>query len=54
MVAPEYSEARRSMAKKIGLGRKPKDVTAAPAPAEAEQPAPKRGRRKATASEKAD
>lgn len=41
MVAPDYSEARRSMAKKIGLGRKPKaaastDVAGAEAaPAEA-------------------
>ena len=54
MVALEYSEARRSMAKKIGLGRKPKVAPTAPAPAEAEQPAPKRGRRKTTASEKVD
>ncbi|MGW8138482.1 MucR family transcriptional regulator (plasmid) [Sphingomonas zeae] len=28
MVAPDYSEARRSMAKKIGLGRKPKSAAA--------------------------
>lgn len=28
MVAPGYSEARRAMAKKIGLGRKPKAATA--------------------------
>jgi predicted transcriptional regulator len=33
MVAPDYSEARRSMAKKIGLGRKVgKTVAAKPAP----------------------
>ncbi len=41
MVAPTYSEARRTMAKSIGLGRKPK---AAAAPAE---PAPVARRRKA-------
>ncbi|MBB5716906.1 MucR family transcriptional regulator [Sphingomonas aerophila] len=53
MVAENYSEARRDMAKKIGLGRKPR-VAAEPAPAEATPPeaaapaaAPKRGRRKA-------
>ena len=40
MVAPNYSEARRAMARHIGLGRKPK-TTAAPAPAKS------RGRRKA-------
>lgn len=34
MVAPAYSEARRAMAKRIGLGRKPKA-------AEAESPSPK-------------
>jgi len=50
MVAPEYSEARRSMAKKIGLGRKPKSAPAEPAAVPA-QPAPKRGRRKAAVAE---
>lgn len=41
MVAPSYSEARRTMAKSIGLGRKGKGATAeAPAPA-------KRGRKSA-------
>jgi predicted transcriptional regulator len=46
MVAPDYSEARRTMAKKIGLGRKPgetvKAKAAAPAkaaPAQAAAPA---------------
>jgi hypothetical protein len=46
MVAPDYSEARRTMAKKIGLGRKPgetvKAKAAAPAktaPAKAAAPA---------------
>lgn len=38
MVAPAYSEARRAMAKQIGLGRKPK--VAAPAPAEPAPAAP--------------
>ena len=33
MVAPTYAEARRAMAKKIGLGRKPKAATAEPTPA---------------------
>jgi predicted transcriptional regulator len=40
MVAPSYAAARSSLAKKMGLGRKPKEA-AAPAPA------PKRGRKKA-------
>jgi predicted transcriptional regulator len=50
MVAPTYSENRREMAKKIGLGRKPKqDGAAESAPA-----TPKRGRgRKAEAAEQA-
>lgn len=38
MVAPTYAEARRAMAKKIGLGRKPKAATAEPTPT----PAPRR------------
>jgi predicted transcriptional regulator len=50
MVAPTYSENRREMAKKIGLGRKPKQDGAgesSPAPA-------KRGReRKGAAAEQA-
>jgi len=41
MVAPAYSEARRDMAKRIGLGRKPGE-TRAPAAA---KPAAKRGRK---------
>ncbi|UAK24756.1 MucR family transcriptional regulator [Sphingomonas nostoxanthinifaciens] len=47
MVAPNYAEKRRSLAKAIGLGRKP-----APAPAPEPTPAPKarRGRRKAVAA----
>ena len=55
MVAENYSESRRAMAKQIGLGRKstrgqaaPAEETPAPAPAPA--PAPTRGRRKAAAS----
>ena len=44
MVAENYSAHRREMAKKIGLGRKPRDKTEAPAPT----PAPtKRGRKPA-------
>lgn len=42
MVAENYSESRRAMAKQIGLGRKPKG-DAAPA---AEKPASGRGRKK--------
>lgn len=53
MVAENYSAARRDMAKKIGLGRKP-GGKAAQAPAEtadeAPTPAPTRGRRKAAAA----
>ena len=47
MVAENYSQARRDMAKKIGLGRKPRQATgeqAAPTPA-SEAPAPKRRRK---------
>lgn len=47
MVAENYGEMRRQMAKKIGLGRKPKD-TSSPAPAKS-APARKPGRPKATA-----
>lgn len=59
MVAPAYSELRKTLAKKLGLGRKPKAesaapepaaeavVVAAPAEAPAEAPAPKRGRKSA-------
>ena len=48
MVAPSYSEARRAMAKVIGLGRKPK------APEPAPEPEPKkRGRKSATAAKAA-
>lgn len=52
MVAPEYSEARRSMAKKIGLGRKPAAASGdAEAPAEpAEAPATKGRRRLSVAT----
>ena len=47
MVAPNYAEQRRSLAKSIGLGRKPK-VAPAPAAVEAPAPAPKtRGRKPA-------
>jgi predicted transcriptional regulator len=48
MVAENYSQARRDMAKKIGLGRKPARVEDAAAD-EAPAPAP-RGRRKAAAA----
>ena len=48
MVAETYSEARRTMAKKIGLGRKPGQKVAEAA---AEAPAPKPRRAKAKAAE---
>ncbi|MBB4087508.1 MucR family transcriptional regulator [Sphingomonas carotinifaciens] len=51
MVAPAYSEARRDMAKKIGLGRKPK-AAAAVEPAAA--PAPTRKPRRAKGAAPAD
>jgi predicted transcriptional regulator len=38
MVAPNYADRRRELAKAIGLGRKPKAVAPPPAPA-------KRGRK---------
>ncbi|KQN91053.1 transcriptional regulator [Sphingomonas sp. Leaf231] len=51
MVAESYSEARRDMAKKIGLGRKPGERRTESAPAAAEPAQAPRGRRKAAASE---
>lgn len=48
MVAPAYSEARRAMAKKIGLGRKPKAVEPTLAPAATPAPAPRRKLKVAT------
>ncbi len=52
MVSENYSAARRDMAKRIGLGRKPRTATAAPAATEeTAAAAPKRGRRKAAATE---
>jgi predicted transcriptional regulator len=47
MVAESYSEARRDMAKKIGLGRKPRVAEAEAAPAA--EAAPRRGRKQADA-----
>lgn len=46
MVAPAYSEQRKSLAVKIGLGRKPKAVEAAPAPEAEPAPAPAKPGRK--------
>jgi predicted transcriptional regulator len=43
MVAPDYSEVRRAMAKKIGLGRKPGDTVKARAAAPAKATAKPRG-----------
>ena len=45
MVAPNYAKKRQELAVKIGLGRKPRAVEAAPAPA----PKAKRARAKAAA-----
>ena len=45
MVAPNYSKKRQELAKKIGLGRKPRVVEPEPAPA----PKPKRPRAKIAA-----
>lgn len=50
MVAENYSESRRAMAKKIGLGRKPGAKQADPAPA----PAPARRGRKPAAETSAN
>ncbi|HUD92165.1 MULTISPECIES: MucR family transcriptional regulator [Sphingobium] len=46
MVAPNYAEQRRSLAKKIGLGRKPRAVETAPAPEAQKAPATRRTRKK--------
>jgi predicted transcriptional regulator len=51
MVAESYSEARRDMAKKIGLGRKPGARRTDAAPAAAEPATGGRGRRKAVPAE---
>ena len=45
MVAPAYSELRKTLAKKLGLGRKPKAVEAAPVEVAAPAAAPKRARK---------
>ena len=51
MVAENYSESRRAMAKQIGLGRKPGQKKAEAAPEAAEKPASGRGRKKAQPAE---
>ena len=50
MVAPAYAEQRRSLAHKIGLGRKRTTAAAAPALVERKAPA-RRGRKPKTAAE---
>ena len=50
MVAPTYSEARRTMAKSIGLGRKPGQTNAAKADAKP-TPAPRKRKTEETAAE---
>ncbi|MBO9579604.1 MAG: MucR family transcriptional regulator [Sphingobium sp.] len=47
MVAPNYTEQRKALAKKIGLGRKPKESAPVPVAEPAPVSAPKRGRPKA-------
>lgn len=54
MVAENYSAARRDMAKKIGLGRKPGGRAAETSESEETAAAPARGRRKATAAASTD
>ena len=60
MVAENYSESRRAMAKQIGLGRKPGQRKGAAAdgaaaqPDEAAAPAPTRGRKRKAAAAEAD
>jgi len=49
MVAEAYSESRRAMAKKIGLGRKPGQTAQ-----KVEEPAPAKPRRNAKAAATAD
>jgi predicted transcriptional regulator len=44
MVAPNYSRKRQELAKKLGLGRKPRSIPPAP------KPTPKRSRTKAAAA----
>ncbi len=51
MVAPSYAEQRRGLAKKIGLGRRPRKPAPAPAPEPQPTSPSKRGRRKAAAPE---
>lgn len=56
MVAPSYAEQRRTLAKSIGLGRKPRKAPAAPAAAPAAAPTkaaktPAAGRRRSKAVE---
>ncbi|MEG8219606.1 MucR family transcriptional regulator [Sphingomonas sp. HH69] len=51
MVAPNYAEQRRSLAKKIGLGRKPRTVEAAPVPKAKKTPTTRRPRKKPTEAE---
>lgn len=54
MVAPNYTEKRRELAKKIGLGRKPAAVKPAPAAKPAKVPAVRRTRKKAVEAQTAE
>ncbi|WP_336963671.1 MucR family transcriptional regulator [Sphingobium aquiterrae] len=51
MVAPNYAEQRRSLAKKIGLGRKPRAAEPAPAPEAKKAPVARRPRKKPAEAE---
>lgn len=54
MVAENYSQARRDMAKRIGLGRKPGQSRSSSPSTEVAVPKPTRGRRKAAAEPAAE
>ncbi len=54
MVAENYSQARRDMAKRIGLGRKPGAMRSSSPSTEVAVPKPTRGRKKAAVAETAE
>jgi len=51
MVAPNYAEQRRNLARKIGLGRKPRTVPSSPAPKADKAPVSHRPGKKASVAE---
>lgn len=54
MVSETYSESRRDMAKRIGLGRKPQAASDAPGSADANSETPSKGRRGAKKTQAPD